>query len=828
MVQSPDLHHPLLSAPKALLDWPAWCAWTAPVKNPLDLRRGLRRASVTAPDTWSPFSSARDYLLRTLRIAPPSIPLACGVGVLLSPPLVLVDFDDLIPEEGDAAPEWAEEFLGRVAQAGGYTEWSGSGTGAHAVLRTSSEFPALTRNRYARHGPKGSIGIEVYNKERFAALTGFAYYSGAREELNDPREGDAILTAFLADLGVAGAPILSAPILPIKVPKPNAAVRSAALALAEVPSIRAAFDDPQRAFAAWAVLRDKKSLDASASAWRFQLYTEASRASVWSPLPVFELFNPQAEPAHPNVGEWQEVSGYLKKKHRVYVDIQRAHALVNEEQRLLAIQLGEDLPKVREDRLPPKHEANVELAESWAQLGLVMKTTKNSSVPIPSTVNFIRCMSKHSHFSEFKIERNRLDGTTRVNREPIKDTFATRCLEPLRAIMDLNSDPPIMAVRDSIEVIADDQPYDPLQEYLRRLPKFDPDSEESLIDDWLERVGAQPSFDLRRFSRRILLGLVARALRPGGVKFDYVPVFEGPQGVGKSTLVSHLVGADFYAVLAGNLQSKDAFIVLRGKWGVELAEMSAFKKSDEETRKSFFSTVADTFRPPYGRASITVPRRCVLFGTTNDKQYLSDHTGARRYWPIFFPGELDLKWFLDHRDRLFAEAVYYFDLGEKFHDTMDEATAPERLDALQERLITPAWQGAIIDHLMSLPLPRLPTDEDAGFSGVLTTQYIPQVRNILDLPPDVQRMSDAQLASFLRRAGFMSHTIGYRANGQSRKTYGWLHPSLRRLTDEQLKAFLSFFPDLTGGVELLHWVSLREDHIGGAVRNIGGGIEVSE
>jgi predicted P-loop ATPase len=76
---------------------------------------------------------------------------------------------------------------------------------------------------------------------------------------------------------------------------------------------------------------------------------------------------------------------------------------------------------------------------------------------------------------------------------------------------------------------------------------------------------------------------------------------------------------------------------MRGKWGVELAEMSAFKKSDEEARKAFFSTPADDFRPPYGRANIEVLRRCVLFGTTDDKQYLSDHRGNRRYWPIHFP-----------------------------------------------------------------------------------------------------------------------------------------------------------------------------------------------
>jgi hypothetical protein len=812
--------HPLLHIPRFLLDWPAWAAWTAPVKKPLDLRRGLRNADVTLPDSWASFSHARAYLDRAARLAPPSLPLSCGVGIRVSPPLVFVDFDDLVPEADSARPPWAEEFLQRAADIGAFTEWSGSGTGAHVFVRTSPSFPTLTRNRYTRSGTTGPVGVEVYTSGRFAALTGFPYFPATRPELNEPRAGDDLLTAFIADLGVRGAPVLSPALLgPISVPPPTEKVLSIARELALLPVLARAFSSPQEEFAKWATEREKRSLDNSLSAWRFYLYGAAARQSPVSPLPLYELFCPKKEPQHAGIPEWQEVSGYLRKKHRLYSDIQRAHALVVEEQRLLALDLGEPPPPPPSRTQAPRHPVNTDLADSWAQLGLAMKVTKNSAVPVVGSVNFIRVIEKHSHFQQYKLERNSLDGTTRVNRAPVPDTLATRFLEPLRTILDMPGDPPIQAVRDAMEVVADDSPYDPLVEYLRSLPKHDIHGP-SFLSTWLERVGAAPDADLERYSRRIMLGLVARALKPG-VKFDYVPVFEGPQGVGKSTLVSHLVTPDYYAVLSETLASKDAKVVIRGKWGVELAEMAAFKRSDEEARKAFFSSPADDFRPPYGRASIKVLRRTVLFGTTNDKQYLSDHTGARRYWPVHFPREMDLKWLQSHRDLIFAEALHYYEAGEVFHDTMDEAQSPERLSSLQERLITPAWHTKLMEHLKSLPAPHLPGEERPGHSGILTTTYVANLQRVLDLPNSIQNMSDAQLASFLRRAGYHPHVLSYRHDGKSAKTYGWAHPALLKLTEEQSKAFLSFFPALFPQQVVPHpWIEHRVDHLDAALRHL--------
>jgi hypothetical protein len=212
---------------------------------------------------------------------------------------------------------------------------------------------------------------------------------------------------------------------------------------------------------------------------------------------------------------------------------------------------------------------------------------------------------------------------------------------------------------------------------------------------------------------------------------------------------------------------------------------------------------------------MSIPRRTVLFGTTNDAQYLTDHTGARRFWPIYFARAIDIGWLRENRDALFAEAMHFFEQGEAFHDSLDELQSEERQKALTRRLVTPAWQQKLLQHINALPIPHLTGDEGMRFPGVITTQYVANLQKQLDLPQSVAHMTSSQLAAFIKRAGFVQLALAYRPHeGLPTKLFAWGHPSLKRLNREQQHAFLSNFPDLfVGKTPPKSWLAQQVEHL---------------
>src|SRR5699024_9893839 len=67
----------------------------------------------------------------------------------------------------------------------------------------------------------------------------------------------------------------------------------------------------------------------------------------------------------------------------------------------------------------------------------------------------------------------------------------------------------------------------------------------------------------------------------------------------------------------------------------EIEEFVALRnaKSANEA-KSFLSKLSDRVRIPYEKFSTDVPGTCILIGTLNERTFLNDHTGERRYLPV--------------------------------------------------------------------------------------------------------------------------------------------------------------------------------------------------
>lgn len=198
------------------------------------------------------------------------------------------------------------------------------------------------------------------------------------------------------------------------------------------------------------------------------------------------------------------------------------------------------------------------------------------------------------------------------------------------------------------------------------LPRLD-----TVLHDYL---GAEDNEYTRAVARKSFCAAVARVMAPG-CKYDYVPVFVGPQGIGKSTFLA-TIGKDWYSDSLQSFEGKEAAEMIQGVWINELGEMTSYRKSEANTVKQFLSKGADIYRQAYGRRTGKFPRKCVFFGTCNTYEFLNDLTGNRRFWPVDvgklppvksvwsdLPQEVDQIW-AEAVVRWLAEEPLYFDKPE--------------------------------------------------------------------------------------------------------------------------------------------------------------------
>jgi len=220
----------------------------------------------------------------------------------------------------------------------------------------------------------------------------------------------------------------------------------------------------------------------------------------------------------------------------------------------------------------------------------------------------------------------------------------------------------------AIVVVATDNQFDPVVDWIRALPPWD---ESPRLDGWLKKnFGAEGNDDyLAQVFRKWVCAMVLRIIKPGA-KFDWMPIFEGGQGVGKSSFGRLLVGDKYFLDWLPDLNNKDSALSLQGIWAVEMGELTQFRKNELEAVKAYVTRTVDKFRPPHGRKNIEAPRRCVFFGTTNHETYLRDETGNRRFKPVKV-GKLNFEQLKEDRLQLFAEALWLLDSGFETEQTLD-------------------------------------------------------------------------------------------------------------------------------------------------------------
>lgn len=265
-------------------------------------------------------------------------------------------------------------------------------------------------------------------------------------------------------------------------------------------------------------------------------------------------------------------------------------------------------------------------------------------------------------------------------------------------------------VEDAVELVAQDAPYHPVRGWLSQL-EWDG---ERRLDFWLASylgvpygVDRHAGEDNRPYVRAVgskwMISAVARVMEPGS-KVDTALILEGRQGRGKSTAARILCGDEWFADQISDFSSKDSAQDLRGKWIIELGELSHFGQAAIEKIKAFMSRQVDHYRPTFGRRSVDVPRQSVFIGSTNRDDYLQDDEN-RRFWPVT-TSDIDLKALARDREQLWAEAVVRYRDGERWHLEGDVIELAKRQQA--DRVQADPWHSIVMDWLG-----RQPTDDHA-------------------------------------------------------------------------------------------------------------------
>lgn len=256
----------------------------------------------------------------------------------------------------------------------------------------------------------------------------------------------------------------------------------------------------------------------------------------------------------------------------------------------------------------------------------------------------------------------------------------------------------------AVAKVTDDRSYHPIRTFLDNLPEWDGGKRlDTLLIDYL---GAKDNEYVRAVTRKTLVGAIARVLNPG-CKYDTMLVLNGPQGIGKSTLISKIGGEWFSDSLhLSDTKDKTAAEKLQGYWILEIGELAGLRKAEVDTLKGFISKQNDIYRASFGRRATPHLRQCVFIGTTNaENGYLRDVTGNRRFWPVKVPGGgYKRVWDITTGElqQIWAEALTYYRKKESIYldDELSELAEVEQKNAME----SDEREGIIREYLeMLLP-----------------------------------------------------------------------------------------------------------------------------
>jgi predicted P-loop ATPase len=201
--------------------------------------------------------------------------------------------------------------------------------------------------------------------------------------------------------------------------------------------------------------------------------------------------------------------------------------------------------------------------------------------------------------------------------------------------------------------------YNPIGDYLARLPKWDGQNHIAKLFNRLPGITSEQQGFLTIWLRSVVAHWLQMDQLHGN---ECVPTLIGAQGCGKTTYFHRLLPPSLrqYYLDHLNLSNKfDKEMALTNNLLVNLDELDAIRRSQHAALKQTLSKSKVNGRPIYGASQEDRPRFASFVATTNNPHPLTDATGSRRYICLTIPdgqyidnaGEIDY-------GQLYAQVVY--------------------------------------------------------------------------------------------------------------------------------------------------------------------------
>lgn len=255
---------------------------------------------------------------------------------------------------------------------------------------------------------------------------------------------------------------------------------------------------------------------------------------------------------------------------------------------------------------------------------------------------------------------------------------------------------------DSLKIVTHKNRFHPVKDIFDSLEYDGKPHIRALLPDYLGTEDSEYNYQVMRL---FMLGVVSRIYKPG-TKFDYCPILQGRQGLGKSTFLRALALDDnWFNDSLDSLDSDKAAQSLMGTLIVELAELKSLARTGGgvDSVKRFLSATQDKYRIPYERRADVYPRQCCFCGTTNRLDFLTDETGNRRFL-IVQTGvhkptkDLFSATTMNDIKAAWSEAVYIYK-NENFRLVLPDDCTEQARTLQEQALVDDGKIGLITDYL---------------------------------------------------------------------------------------------------------------------------------